>query len=74
MNFAEMAKAAGLIEKPFYTIREVSIATGVPQSTLRDECAARRLTVFMPPGKMRGMLIRPEWVDDWIDRGTLGAA
>lgn len=69
-TFEDMAREAGLPRKGFYTVREVSEATGVTQSTLRAEMAAGRLAWMMPPTRRRGMLIRPAWVDEWIEGGT----
>ena len=31
------------------------------------------LKAFMPPGRKRGMLVAPEWFDDWMERGTAWA-
>ena len=64
--FREWAAEAGLPAKAMYTVREVSLATGVPASTLYDEVRAHRLRALRPNG--RGKLLRPEWVDDWIEK------
>ena len=63
--FREWAAEAGLPAKAMYTVREVSLATGVPASTLYDEVRAGRLRSLRPNG--RGKLLRPEWVDEWIE-------
>lgn len=68
-TFREMARAAGLREKGMYPLREVSIATGVAVSTLNEEVSAGRLETFLPRGRMRGRLVRPECVDEWIEDG-----
>ena len=69
-TFADMARAAGLPAKGLYTVREVSEATGVAQSTLRAEMAAGRIPWVLPPERTRGRLIRPAWVDALIEGGT----
>lgn len=72
MAFADMVRAAGLPEKPFYTPAEISRATGVSRSAIYEEIAAGRLAAFLPQGRTR-KLIRPEWVDEWMERGTVRA-
>lgn len=64
-----MADAAGLASKPLYCISEVSKASGIPASTLYDERKAGRLKAFMPPGRKRGVLVAPEWFDEWMQEG-----
>ena len=68
--FAEMAETAGLPKKGMYTVREVSTATGVAYSTLCGEAANGRLRTFVPPGRSRGRLVRPEWFDEWWTEGA----
>lgn len=65
--FVEWASEAGLPRKAMYSVREVSAATGVPASTVYEEVKAGRLRAFRP--NSRGKLIRPEWVDEWIEAG-----
>lgn len=72
MTFSEMAEAAGIKPKGMYTMREVSIATGIPYTTVRDERICGRLKSFLPKGRKQGFLFKPEWVDEWIDGGTSG--
>ena len=62
-TFTDMVDRAGLA-------REVSIATGVPYSTVRDERDCGRLKGFLPEGRKQGWLFKPEWVDEWIEGGT----
>lgn len=65
-----MAVAAGLPDKPLYTLAEVAKATGIARSTLDDERRAGRLQAFLPPGKQRGLLVRCEWFDEWFEQGS----
>ncbi len=65
-----MAVAAGLPDKPLYTLAEVAKATGIARSTLDDERRAGRLRAFLPPGKQRGLLVRCEWFDEWFESGS----
>lgn len=69
MSFLDMAIAAGLPRKSMYSIREVSFVTGVAKNTLSEEASAGRITTFLPPGRVRGRLLRPEWVDQWLMSG-----
>lgn len=64
-----MAKAAGLPDKPLYSITEVAKATGMPRSTLDEERKSGRLKAFIPPGRRRGWLVRCEWFDEWFEDG-----
>ena len=54
MRFAEMAKAAGLPRKPFYLVREVSVATGWPESTVYGSMANGDLRKRLPRGRSGG--------------------
>lgn len=67
--FKEQAAACGLPEKIGYTVAEVSRVSGVPRSTLRDAVADGSLESFLPPGRCRGTLVRPEWFDAWWESG-----
>ena len=69
-TFSDMADRTGLAHKGMYTMREVSIATGVPYNTIRDERCCGRLKGFLPEGRKQGWLFKPVWVDEWIDGGT----
>lgn len=69
MRFEDVAHALGLPPKLAYTVAEVSQVTGVPVNTIYDEIAARRLHCFLPRGRRRGQLLRPEHVDRWMDEG-----
>lgn len=69
-TFRALAAELKLPRKLLYTLDEVSRVLGVPYNTLRDECTARRLTYCLPDGRCRGYMVRPEWVDEWIEEGT----
>lgn len=69
-GLSDMARTAGLKEKPLYSVSEVSKASGVPVQTLHDEMSAGRLTYFLPEGRIRGALIMPEWFDEWFEAGV----
>lgn len=68
-TFKEVADAAGLPSKVFYTLTEVSEILGIPRSTIDLEARKHRLTSFLPEGRKQGRLIKPEWVDEWIEAG-----
>lgn len=40
--------------------------------SLMDECKAGRLRSQLPEGRKVGRMVRPEWVDEWIEEGTHG--
>ncbi len=67
---AEMAAQAGLKEKAAYTLREVSAASCIPYGTLASDARSGALKTFLPPGRKRGRLVRPEWFDEYWERGT----
>ena len=67
MRFEEMAEAAGLPRKPFYTVREVSKATGIPESTVRKAVALGDMPSYLPPWKVRGVTVHRDDVDTWIN-------
>ena len=67
-----MAKAAGLPDKPLYTLREISQATGMARSTLDDARRGGYLRAVMPPGRRRGWLVRCEWFDEYLFRPLSG--
>lgn len=69
-GFALMAREAGLRPKGMYTVREVATASGVAYRTLCEEVSASRLRTFLPPGRERGRLIKPEWFDEWFSAGV----
>lgn len=68
-----MADAAGIPSKRMYSLTEIARATGIPRSTLQESVRDGDLKAFMPPGRRRGMLVAPEWFDDWMERGTAWA-
>ena len=68
-----MADAAGIPSKRMYSLTEIARATGIPRSTLQESVRDGDLKAFMPPGRKRGMLVAPEWFDDWMERGTAWA-
>lgn len=72
-SLRSMADAAGIPAKRMYTLTEIARATGVPRTTLQESVRDGELKAFMPPGRKRGMLVAPEWFDDWMERGTAWA-
>lgn len=71
MKFSELAAAKGLERKAMYTITQVSDVLGVPYRTLRLEIDAGRLRAFLPRGMKHGRMVAAEWVDSWIEEGTV---
>ena len=65
-----MVRLVGLPIKGAYTISEIATASGVSPTTLRREASRGRLKTFLPPGRERGQLVKPEWFDEWFARGT----
>lgn len=50
----------------YYTISEVSEATGIPKRTCYDAVASGLLKVVTPNGSQRGMRTTEAWVDEWL--------
>ena len=69
-GFALMAQDAGLQKKAMYTLREVAQASGVAYTTIVEEARDGRLPTFLPPGRTRGRLVKPEWFDAWFAEGA----
>lgn len=69
-TFADAAAEMGLPKKLLYSVAEVCKVLGLPARTMYAEVKAGRITVFIPDGRIHGMLMRPEWVDQWIKEGT----
>lgn len=70
MTFADVARERGIPMRQLYDVRTVAAVLGVPRKTLDGEIRAGRLRYHLPVGRRQGKLIRPEWVDEWIERGT----
>ena len=68
-----MARIAGLPAKGAYTLREVASASGTSYTTLYEDAVAGRLQTFLPPGRTRGRLVKPEWFEDWWKEGMENA-
>lgn len=71
-SFAECAEEAGVGRKVLYRATEVASVLGIHANSVRAEIRAGRMRSMLPPGRIRGQLIRPEWVDEWIREGTNG--
>lgn len=69
-TFTEAAVEMGLPRKLLYSVREVATVLGVPERTLYAGISAGEITVFFPGDRKYGMLMRPEWVERWIEEGT----
>ena len=68
-TFLEMAEAVGFPRKNAYKLKEVAYITGVAVNTLYEDARAGRIATFVPPGRERGCLVRPDWVDEWLKEG-----
>lgn len=68
MTFDEIARERGIKPKALYPVNEIAQISGIPYSTLIVELSSGRLKSTLPAGRKRGRLVRPEWVDDWIER------
>ena len=51
----------------YYTIAEVSEATGIPKRTCYDAVASGLLKVVTPNGSQRGMRTTEAWVTEWLE-------
>ena len=69
MAARDAAVAAGLPAKLAYTAKETAKYSGIPYRTILDEVAAGRLRAKTYNGSLRGFLIQPEWLDEWMERG-----
>ena len=69
-TFTEVAVEMGLPRKLLYSVSEVATVLGVPERTLYARISAGEITVFFPGDRKYGMLMRPEWVERWIEEGT----
>lgn len=65
-----MIRLIGLPVKGAYTISEIAAASGISPTTLRREASRGRLRTFLPPGRERGQLVKPEWFDEWFEEGV----
>ena len=68
-----MARIAGLPAKGAYTLREVARASGTSYTTLYEDAVAGRLQTFLPPGRTRGRLVKPEWFEEGWKAGMENA-
>lgn len=69
MRFSDVAQAIGMPVKLAYTVSEAAQVTGVPVSMLYEEIKDGRLHCLLTTGRKKGMLLRPEQVDRWMDEG-----
>ena len=69
-GFTQVAEQIGLTRKLLYTLNEVSQVTGVPYRTLLAETNAGRLKCMQTEMSKTTRYVRPEWLDEWIERGT----
>lgn len=69
-SFTEFVRSMGQTPKMFYSTREVAGFLGISQNTVLDEINEGRLKYHLPAGRKQGRLIKPEWVDEWIEAGT----
>lgn len=70
--FLALAEEKGIPRKLLYTPREVSKVTGVPYTTVIYACDRCKLRCSQPSGTKGRRLMRPEWIDEWIEEGTHG--
>jgi DNA-binding phage protein len=72
-GFTQVAEQIGLTRKLLYTLKEVSQVTGVPYRTLLAETYAGRLRCMQTEMSKTTRYVRPEWVDEWIERNIENA-
>lgn len=68
MTALELAQARGIPAKWSYTVREAAEILGVSRNQVYEEIDSGRLRFFLKEGKVRGRRVRPEDLDDWIER------
>lgn len=64
-----MMLESGMPVKNAYKISEVAEASKVSKTTLSEDAKAGRIKTFLPPGRKRGRLVKPEWFEDWWKEG-----
>ena len=69
-SFVELAREAGFGGCVFMRPKDVGDLLGISESTVRKEIDRGRLKHHLPAGRVRGKLVHPEWVDEWIREGT----
>ena len=65
-DFLSMAVAAGLPVRGQYTVAEVSMATGIPKSTLYKAHRMGLIDWSVPAGFETGAMVRPAQVDEYL--------
>lgn len=68
-----MMLESGMPVKNAYRISEVAEASKVSNTTLSEDAKAGRIKTFLPPGRKRGRLVKPEWFEDWWKEGMENA-
>lgn len=69
-TFSEMVERLGMKPRLLYPAKVVANVLGVPGTTVIEEMAAGRMKYHLPQGRKQGRMIRPEWVDEWLEEGT----
>lgn len=68
-SFLELAKEFGYGNCIFMYVKDVARILGVSQQTINDEINAGRMKYHLPSGRKQGKLVKPEWVEEWIQAG-----
>lgn len=68
MTARECAAASGLKCKLAYTIKETAQYSGVSIDDLNKAIKTGALAAFSPNFKQRDRYVRPECLDEWVDR------
>lgn len=69
----QMMVESGMPVKFAYSISEVSRASGVASNTLSEDARLGRIQSFLPPGRVRGRLVKAEWFEEWWNEGVRNA-
>lgn len=70
MTFDDMADMTDVGRKPLYSVPDAARVLGYSPSLLYGEIERGRLGAMKPQGARRGIKMRAEWLDAWMDGNT----
>ena len=72
MTFDDMAGMTAVGRKPLYSVLDAAKVLGYSPSLIYSEIEHGRLKAMKPQGARRGIKMRAEWLDGWMDSNTRG--
>ena len=72
MTFDDMADMTPVGRKPLYSVLDAAKVLGYSPSLFYGEIESGRLKAMKPQGARRGIKMRAEWLDGWMDSNTRG--